>query len=76
MEIGELRSKSLEDLFIREKALVEKFNNYCRQHSKNLEVEYFISASITGAALFTLKFKIHNNNGNNGEITSSQRNFG
>lgn len=75
MEIGELRSNSLDELFIREKALVEKFNSYCRQHSKNLEVEYFISTT-AGAALFTLKFKIHNNNGNNGEITSSQRNLG
>ena len=70
MEIGELRSHSLEELFIREKALVKKFNSYCRQHSKNLEVEYFISTSITGAALFTLKFKIDNNNENNGETTS------
>jgi hypothetical protein len=68
MEIGELRSNSLEELFKREEALVDKFNNYCRQHSKNLEVEYFISTSTTGAALFTLQFKI-NNNGNNGEIT-------
>lgn len=75
MEIGELKSKSLEELFIREKALVEKFNNYCRQHSKDLEVEYLISTN-AGAALFTLKFKIHNNNGNNGEITSNQRSIG
>jgi hypothetical protein len=69
MEIGELRSNSLEELFKREEALVDKFNNYCRQHSKNLEVEYSISATATGAALFTLHFKI-NNNGNNGETTS------
>jgi hypothetical protein len=69
MEIGELKSKSLEELFIREKALVEKFNSYCRQHSKNLEIDYLISTS-AGEALFTLKFKIHNNNGNNGETTS------
>lgn len=68
MEIGELKSNSLEELFIREKALVKKFNSYCRQHSKNLQVEYLISTT-TGAALFTLKFKI-NNNGNNGETTS------
>ncbi len=71
MEIGELRSTSLEELFKREEALVEKFNNYCRQHSKNLEVEYSISTSTTGAALFTLQFKINNNNGNNGETTSN-----
>lgn len=69
MEIGELKSKSLEELFIREKALVEKFNSYCRQHSKNLEIDYLISTS-AGEALFTLKFKINNNNGNNGETTS------
>ena len=70
MEIGELRSNSLEELFKREKALVKKFNNYCRQHSKNLEVEYLISAN-TGVALFTLQFKINNTNGNNGETTSN-----
>lgn len=69
MEIGELKSKSLEELFTREKALVEKFNSYCRQHSKNLEIDYLISTS-AGEALFTLKFKINNNNGNNGETTS------
>jgi len=71
MEIGELRSTSLEELFKREEALVDKFNNYCRQHSKNLEVEYSISTTTTGAALFTLHFKINNNNGNNGETTSN-----
>jgi hypothetical protein len=69
MEIGELRSNSLEELFKREEALVDKFNSYCRQHSKNLEVEYLISTTTTGEALFTLHFKI-NNNGNNGETTS------
>lgn len=69
MEIGELKSKSLEQLFIREKALVEKFNSYCRQHDKNLEIEYLISSTDTGVTLFILKFKI-NNNGNNGETTS------
>lgn len=71
MEIGELRSNSLEELFKREEALVDKFNNYCRQHSKNLEVEYSISTTATGAALFILHFKINNNNGNNGETTSN-----
>lgn len=75
MEIGELKSNSLEELFAREKALVEKFNSYCRQHSKNLEIEYVLSAS-TRAPLFTLKFKINNNNGNNGETTSNQGSIG
>jgi hypothetical protein len=69
MEIGELKSNSLEELFKREAALVEKFNNYCRQHSKNLSTEFTINSTSAGATSFSLKFKIENTNGNNGETT-------
>jgi len=62
VEIGDFISDDLGELFKKEKRLLSKFEDYCRQHNKSVELRYYIAAD----DLFILKIKLKN--GNNGEI--------
>ena len=62
MEIGDFISDDLGELFKKEKRLLLQFKDYCRQHNKSMELQYYIAAD----DLFILKIDV--TNGNNGEI--------
>jgi hypothetical protein len=62
VEVGDFISNDLGELFKKEKRLLLQFEDYCRQHNKSIQLQYYIAAD----DLFILKIKLKN--GNNGEI--------
>jgi hypothetical protein len=67
VKIGEFISDNLEKLFNREERLLEQYEFYCRQHSKELQITYCLAAR----NLFILEIYINDKHGNNGEIKDS-----
>lgn len=60
MEIGNIITENLGELFIREQDLIKECKPYLIKHNKSLTTDFYITTA--DPALFTLKINIYDNN--------------